>query len=95
MAQKTEKTEVKKEAAETKKDERVEYTLPFMPGTKMGDSITVTINGVNTQVQYGVTQMIPKGVADVLMEMVSQERIVAKKVEEIAGKERLIATIKE
>ena len=87
------KPEEKKPEAKTKEG-YVEYCLPFMPDTKMGDAITVTINGKNTQVQYGVTQMIPIGVRDVLEEMVKQQMVVAKKIEELADNNRLIATIK-
>ena len=56
--------------AERKDDGYVEYCLPFLPGVKPGDYQTVTINGKNYQVKYGENIRMPKGVADILKEMV-------------------------
>ncbi len=70
----------------------VEYCLPFLPGKKPGDFQTVTINGKNYQVKYGEKVMVPKGVRDVLEEMVQQSILIEKKVEELK-KEKCITKI--
>ena len=91
--------------AETKKDilkaadsgtngEYVDYCLPFLPGRKKGDSHTVTINGKNYQVQYGVPVKVPSGVKEILEGMVMQNEMVERKIRELTKEERCLAKFK-
>lgn len=44
-------------------DEKVEITLPKV---REGDDVTVTLNGVNYQIQRGVSVKVPRSVAMII-----------------------------
>ena len=73
------------------KEEYVEFCLPFVPGKEMGDFQTVTLNGRNYQVQYGVTQKIPLGVKEILEDMLLSQRLIKRKIDELTKEEKCIA----
>lgn len=75
-------------------NEYVDYCLPFLPGRKKGDSHTVTINGKNYQVQYGVPVKVPAGVKEILEGMVMQNEMVERKIRELTKEERCLAKFK-
>lgn len=72
----------------------VNYCLPFLPGKQPGDSHTVTVNGINYQIQYGEPVCVPVAVRDILEEMIAQSRHTARKIQELTGHERCIAKFK-
>lgn len=72
-------------------DGYVNYCLPFLPGKQPGDSHTVTVNGKNYQVQYGVPVRVPIAVRDILEEMIAQSRHVSRKMQEMKDNDRCIA----
>lgn len=78
-------------AEQNSKEDYVEYCLPFLPGKKKGDSHTVTINGKNYQVQYGVNVKVPIGVKEILEEMVMQTELIDRRIRELTDKEKCIA----
>ena len=80
-------------ASENKKEEYVDYILPFLPGKQMGDSQTVTINGKNYQVQYGVPVKVPIGVKEVLEDMVKAAQLLKKKIDRMTKEEQCIAKL--
>lgn len=75
-------------------EEYVDYCLPFMEGKRKGDSQTVTVNGKNYQVQYGIPTKVPIAVYSILQEMVAQSEILDKKIKALTEKEKCIATIR-
>lgn len=76
---------------ETKNEEYVDYCLPFLPGVDVGESQTVTLNGKNYQVQYGVPTKVPVGVKEILEDMVKQTRLIKDKIDRLSKEEKCIA----
>ncbi len=89
-----EKTEPK-EAAEVNKEEYVDYCLPFLPGKEMGDYQTVTVNGKNYQVAYGVPVKVPVGVKEILDDMIRSQRLLKKKIDRLTSQEKCIAKLED
>ena len=90
---------VQKEATEQVEQESlpdkkgyVSYTLPFLPGISQGDVKIVTLNGRNYPVRYGVQEMVPPGVKEILDNMLYQSRLAEERIKE-ARKERCITKI--
>ncbi len=90
----TKKREAKEatEAAKTA-EVRVDYILPFLPGTREGDAVTVTVNGKNYQVMYGKKVNIPFAVYDILEGMVRQTYAAEAKARRLSEREEEIARI--
>lgn len=87
-----ENTKGEAETVAEEDDGYVVYTLPFLPGTNDGDYQTVVINGKNYQVKYGEPIRMPKGVAEVLQQMVNSTRVTNEKIKRLQ-QERCITTL--
>lgn len=80
---------------EATKEEYVDYCLPFLPGKEMGDFQTVTLNGKNYQVAYGVPVKVPVGVKEILDDMIRSQRLLKKKIDRLTEQERCIAKLED
>ena len=79
-----EETPVIKEKDQPKKaGKTVKYCLPYLNGAGPGDFRTVTLNGKNYQVQYGVEVEMPIGVAQILKEAVAQDMLIRNKIKKL------------
>lgn len=86
-----EETTYADDTANNQKEEYVDYCLPFVPGKEMGDSQTVTVNGKNYQVRYGEQVRIPIAVKEILEDMLLSQKLIKRKTDELAGKDKCIA----
>lgn len=82
-------------ADDTVKEEYVDYTLQFLPGKEMGDYQTVTVNGKNYQVAYGVPVKVPVGVKEILDDMIRSQRLLKNKIDRLTEKDRCIAKLED
>ncbi len=64
-------------------NEKVEITLPKIRGN---DDVTVTLNGVNYQIQRGVSVKVPKSVALILERSEKQSREAQELVDRLCGR---------
>lgn len=81
-------------AAEAKNEDDgyVTYTLQVIPGVVDGEYQTVVINGKNYQVKVGEPVRMPKGVAEVLQQMVASANATNKRIKSMR-QERCITTL--
>lgn len=80
---------------DTVKEKYVDYTLQFLPGKEMGDYQTVTVNGKNYQVAYGVPVKVPVGVKEILDDMIRSQRLLKNKIDRLTEQERCIAKLED